>query len=128
AACRRGRERLAEVCARHGRQTVADGMETLLDRTAERVRAAFESWPARTVVAEGYMDDGGFEGTPPLRIRAAVTVRDGVLEVDLAGTSEQVASGVNVPIASTHAGVFFAVRCFVGREGVQQNDGLTRQI
>jgi N-methylhydantoinase B len=73
------------------------------------------------------MDDSGFEGTAPVRIHAALTVRDGVLEVDLTGSGDQVPSGVNVPLASTHAAVYFAVRCFVG-EGIHQNAGLTRQI
>jgi N-methylhydantoinase B len=80
------------------------------------------------VAVEGFQDDGGFEGTPPVRISLALEVRDGELHVDFAGTSEQVRSGVNVPIASTHAGVYFAVRCFAGHAGILQNDGLARAI
>ena len=33
-----------------------------------------------------------------------------------------------MPLSSTHAGVYFAVRCFAGREGIRQNEGLTRLI
>ena len=53
---------------------------------------------------------------------------DGYLVVDFTGTSSQVPSGLNVPLSSTHAGVYFAVRCFAGREGIRQNEGLTRLI
>jgi N-methylhydantoinase B len=62
-----------------------------------------------------------------VRIAATVRVRGGKLRVDLAGSAPQVEGGVNVPWASTHAGVYFAVRCFVGSE-IPQNDGLTRHI
>jgi N-methylhydantoinase B len=126
AACRRGAERLGELCDRHGgAAAVTDAMAALLDRTADRAAAAFAAWPDRAVHVEGFLDDGGFEGTPPVGIRATVQVRDGVLDVDLTETDDQVPAGVNVPLASSHAAVFFAVRCFLG---LPQNAGLTRQI
>jgi N-methylhydantoinase B len=125
AACKRGAERLGELCARHGGDEVGGAMTGLIDRTAARAAVAFSSWPDRTVEVEGFLDDGGFEGTPPVGIRAAVRVVDGVLEVDLTATDDEVPSGVNVPRASAHAAVFFAVRCFVG---LPQNAGLTRQV
>lgn len=125
AACRRGAERISALCSRHGPRVVVVAMADLLDRTAARAAAAFSEWPAFSVSAEGFLDDGGFPDTPPVGIRLEAQVRDGVLEVDLSGTDDQVPSGVNVPLASTHAGVFFAVRCFIG---LPQNAGLTRQI
>jgi N-methylhydantoinase B len=125
AACRRGRERLLELCGRHGAATVVQAMDDLLGRTAQRAAAAFASWPQRSVSAEGFLDDGGFADTPPVAVRLEARVLDGVLEVDLTGTDDQVRSGVNVPLASAHAAVFFAVRCFVG---LPQNGGLTRQV
>lgn len=128
AACRRGRERLVELAARHGRDVLAAAMDGLLEGTARRAQAVFAGWPARRVEVEGHQDDGGFAGTPPVRIRLAIEVVDGLLHVDFTGTDDQVPSGVNVPIASTHAGVYFAVRCFAGREGLLQNDGLARSI
>jgi N-methylhydantoinase B len=127
AACRRGVGRLVELCARHGRRTVVDGMGGLLSRTSERARAEFRSWPKRTARGEGHLDDDGLNLGRPVRVRAAVRVRDGRLQVDLAGSEEQVEGGINVPWASTHAGVYFAVRCFAGSE-IPQNDGLTRNV
>lgn len=125
AACRRGGERLSALCERYGSRVVTEAMAVLLERTAQRASAAFECWPRDPVQVEGFLDDGGFEGTPPVGIRASVQVRDGVLEVDLTGTDDQVPAGVNVPVASAHAAVFFAVRCFIG---LPQNAGLTRRI
>ncbi|MEI8057014.1 MAG: hydantoinase B/oxoprolinase family protein [Actinomycetes bacterium] len=128
AACKRGTERVLELCARHGRDTVTLAMERLLDDTARRAAALFSSWPTRAVTVEGYMDDSGFEGTDPIRIRVTVTASAGRLRIDFTGTSVQVQSGMNVPFASTCASVYFAVRCFAGDSGVRQNDGLTRLV
>ncbi len=127
AACKRGTMRLAELAGAHGIDTVLSAIETLLDTTARRAEAAFRSWPQRTVAAEGFMDDQGFEGTPPIRVHASVAVEDGTLVVDLSESSAQVDSGMNVPIASTHAGTYFAVRAFLG-PSVPQNAGLTSRV
>jgi N-methylhydantoinase B len=127
AACKRGTARVTELFEVHGAATVLAGMESLLASTARRAEAAFRSWPERTVEAEGFLDDEGFEGTPPMRVSVRVHVEDGVLVVDLSGSSEQVESGMNVPISSAHAGTFFAVRAFLGPD-VPQNAGLTSRV
>jgi len=127
AACRRGTARVEELFAAHGVDVVLTGMRALLDSTARRAEAAFRSWPAGAVEAEGFLDDEGFEGTPPVRVHVRVQVSDGVLVVDLSGSSPQVDSGMNVPISSAHAGTFFAVRAFLGPE-VPQNAGLTSRV
>ena len=127
AACKRGTARVTELFEMHGAATVLAGMESLLATTARRAEAAFRSWPERAVEAEGFMDDSGFEGTPPMRVAVRVHVEDGTLVVDLSGSSEQVGSGMNVPISSAHAGTFFAVRAFLGPE-VPQNAGLTSRV
>ena len=48
-------------------------MEALLEQTARRAEAAFRSWPDRAVEAEGFLDDEGFEDTPPVRVHARVS-------------------------------------------------------
>ncbi len=126
-ACRRGAERLEELCGRHGRGTVLGGMEGLLEKTSERARAELATWPRAAVEAEGFLDDDGVNFGRPVRIHARVQVRRGRLEVDVSGSSPQVPSSLNVPWASTHAAAYFAVRCFIGAD-VPQNDGLTRHV
>ena len=75
AACKRGTARVAELFEAHGVATVLAGMESLLASTARRAEAAFRSWPERTVEAEGFLDDAGFEGTAPMRVAVRVRVR-----------------------------------------------------
>jgi N-methylhydantoinase B len=127
AACRRGMTRIEELAATHGLGTVVEGMDALLDSTARRAEAAFRAWPQETVEAEGFLDDQGFEGTPPVRVHARLHVEDGTLVVDLTGSSDQIPSGMNVPISSAHAGAYFAVRAFLGPD-VPQNAGLTSRV
>jgi N-methylhydantoinase B len=102
-------------------------MDALLESTARRAEAAFRAWPQETVEAEGFLDDQGFEGTPPVRVHARLHVEDGTLVVDLTGSSDQIPSGMNVPISSAHAGAYFAVRAFLGPD-VPQNAGLTSRV
>jgi N-methylhydantoinase B len=127
AACRRGIERISDLSSHYSTATVSAAMEALLEQTSERARAEFERWPDREVEAEGFLDDDGSGSGDPVRIAASVRVREGDLQIDLSKSAPQVDHGVNVPWASTHAGVYFAVRSFVGSE-IRQNDGLTRHI
>jgi N-methylhydantoinase B len=127
AACRRGVERLDELCDTHGVAVVIDGMAGLLDQTSRRMVAELRRWPKRTVEVEGHMDDDGAHPGVPVRLAASVRVRGGMLEIDLSGSDPQVPSSLNVPWASSHAAAYFAVRCFVGDE-IPQNDGLTRHV
>ena len=127
AACRRGALRLGALCDAHSAETVKEAMAGLLDQTSQRAVAELASWPARSVEAAGYLDDDGIAPGRPVRIAASVEVRGNRLHVDLSDSAPQVAGAVNVPWASTHAGVYFAVRCFLGSE-IPQNDGLTRHV
>ena len=127
AACRRGTKRIAELCARYSTEVLRAAIESLLEQTSQRTAAELASWPLDAVEAEGFLDDDGLTPETPVRIAATVQVRGGELHVDLSRSAPQVAGGINVPWASTHAGVFFAVRCFLGSE-IPQNDGLTRHI
>jgi N-methylhydantoinase B len=127
AACRRGLQRLGELCERYSTDTVVAGMHALLELTSKRARAELSSWPAHEVSAEGFLDDDALAPGVPVRIAASLQVRDGNLHIDLSGSNPQVGGSINVPWASTHAGAYFAVRCFVGGE-IPQNDGLTRHI
>ena len=107
AAHRLAEGRIAELCARRGRERVADAMEALFDYSERVVRAAIRELP-----------DGRFEGvdaleTPQglLEIRAAVTVAGDSVDVDFAGTAPQHDGNLNCPLAVTRSACFYVVRC-----------------
>lgn len=125
--CRRGAERLSELAARYGAPTLCAAAEDLLDDTSARAEALLRSWPERTVSAEAWLDGDGLHYGEPLRVHAEVTVRDGLLHVDLSGSAGQTTGTFNVPWASTCSGVYYALRCFLGTE-VRQNSGYMRHV
>ena len=107
AAHRLAESRIADLCARRGRERVADAMEALFDYSERVVRAAIRELP-----------DGRFEGVDALEapqglleIRATVTVAGDSVEVDFAGTAPQHEGNLNCPLAVTRSACFYVVRC-----------------
>jgi N-methylhydantoinase B len=99
--------RLAELCARRGREHVAAAMDELLAYSERVVRSGLHVLP-----------DGRYEGadaleTPEglLQLRVAVTVRGDAVEIDFAGTSAQHPGNLNCPLAVTRSACFYVVRC-----------------
>jgi N-methylhydantoinase B len=126
AALRTAERRLEELAGRVGRDRLLEGMRELQDYAERLLRAELRRLPRGAAEAEGFMDDDG-AGGPPVRIQARIrTSRDRLL-VDLSGTDAQRDGGMNVPIVSTEATVYYAVRCAIGGE-VPMNDGFFRPI
>ena len=99
--------RIAELCARRGRESVAAAMDELYAYSERRVRAAIAALP-----------DGRYEATDvlearegDLELRAAVTIRGEEIEIDFAGSAPQHAGNLNCPLAVTRSAAYFVVRC-----------------
>jgi N-methylhydantoinase B len=104
---RLGERRIAELCARRGRQRVAAAMEELYAYSERRVRAAIAALPDGRYEAADVLE--GREGE--LELRAAVTIAGEEIEVDFAGTAPQHAGNLNCPLAVTRSAAYFVVRC-----------------
>jgi N-methylhydantoinase B len=107
AAHRLAEARVAELCARRGRDRVAAAMDELLAYSERVVRAALRALP-----------DGRFEGADvletragPFDIRAAVTIDGDSVDIDFAGTAAQYDGNLNCPLAVTRSACFYVVRC-----------------
>jgi N-methylhydantoinase B len=107
AAHRLAERRLAELCARRGREQVAAAMDELFAYSERRVRAALAALP-----------DGRYEAADTLEapegelvVRAAVTVAGDAVEIDFAGTVPQHDGNLNCPLAVTRSASYFVVRC-----------------
>lgn len=118
--------RLTELAERFGLRALVNGMRELQDYSGRLLRAELRAISDGTGEAEGFMDDDG-AGGPPVRIHARVTKRGDRISVDLSGTDAQRDGGMNVPIVSTEATVYYAVRCAIGVD-VPVNDGFFRPI
>jgi N-methylhydantoinase B len=107
AAHRLAEQRVSELVARRGRETVTAATEELLAYSERIVRAALLALP-----------DGRWEAVDALEvpegrleIRAAVTVVGDGIEIDFAGTAPQHEGNLNCPLAVTRSACFYVVRC-----------------
>ena len=126
AACRTGARRLEEIVARYGRAEVIAYAGHLLDYSARMMIATLREIPSGRYVAEDYLDDDGISGRP-VRIRAAITVRDGRARVDFTGSAPQCEGSINAVEAITVSAVYYAFRCLLD-EQVPATAGLLRPI
>jgi N-methylhydantoinase B len=100
-------ERLAELCARRGRDRVAAAMDELLAYSERVVRARLRELPDGRYEASDHLE--GRDGL--VEIHAAVTVAGDAVDVDFAGTAEQVAGNLNCPLSVTRSACFYVIRC-----------------
>ena len=126
AACSLGDERVAELVGMYGVAALLEVMERMLDSVERGVKTALSGLPDGAGEAEGFLDDDG-RGGPPTRIHVRVAKRGEHLAIDLSGCDPQVAGAMNVPWASSRAGIVYAVRAVVAPE-LGANDGLLRAV
>jgi N-methylhydantoinase B len=110
AAHRLADERVSELAARHGADTVRAAMDELIAYSERVVRAGVARLP-----------DGRYEASDMLEapegelvLRVAVTVDGDELDVDFDGTAPQHPGNLNCPLAVTRSATFFVVRCLTG--------------
>ena len=99
--------RIAELCARRGRDRVSASMDELYAYSERRVRAAIAALPDGRYEAADVLE--AREGD--LEIRAAVTIAGDEIEIDFAGTAAQHVGNLNCPLAVAHSAAYFVVRC-----------------
>ena len=119
--------RVQELVQRYGRAKVAAVMAALQDYSETRMRAAIRDVPDGTYHGEALIDDDG-EGSGPLPIRAAVTVRGDQIKVHFAGTAPQVRINLNSPFASVISAAVSSIKAALTSPDIPFNDGSLRPI
>lgn len=127
AACGTGIARVQELCARHGAATVRAVMAAMQDYAERRFRAAVAAVPDGVYQGADAVDDDGLSDAP-LPVRARVTVSGDSLTVDYAGTSPQVATNLNAPLASTIGATYSALKSALTGDEVPYNEGVFRAV
>jgi N-methylhydantoinase B len=99
--------RVAELCARRGREQVLAAMNELLAHSERVVRASLAQLP-----------DGRYEATDvleahegDLELRVTVTIAGDEIGFDFAGTAPQHEGNLNCPLSVTRSACYFVVRC-----------------
>ena len=99
AACRVGAQRMQELCARFGVDTVRDGCGELMARVAGQLRDALAAMPDGKHEAEGLLDHDGISHDRPRRIHVAVEKKGKAILFDFSGSDDQARGPVNVTSA-----------------------------
>lgn len=126
AAARLGQRRMGELIERYGIEVVKSAMKTSLNQSEARIRAAIGARKDGTAEAEGWLDDDGL-GSDPVRIAVAVTVEGDGVSVDLTGTDDQMAGGLNMSETAARASIVFAVKAVFDPTG-PHDGGVIRAI
>jgi N-methylhydantoinase B len=126
AACHIGERGLRDVVARYGREPVETAFSELLDNTERLARAEIAGLPDGRYEFVDYLDDDGID-SGQIRICVAVTIDGDSMDVDFAGSSEQVKGAINSTLSFTSSAVYACVRCLMPPT-IPNNEGYFRAI
>jgi N-methylhydantoinase B/oxoprolinase/acetone carboxylase alpha subunit len=127
AACTVGGRRLQELAQQYGAEFLMSVFEELLDRSETMTRQALRAIPEGTYRYVDHLDNDGIDLRKPVRIEVAVTVRDGSIEFDLAGTDPQLRGPLNCVPSGSQAAAYFAVRVLTD-SSIPTNGGCFRPV
>jgi N-methylhydantoinase B len=127
AGCWRGAEEFRRIVDKHGVDAVSACFDHDFDFAERTTRSAIRGLPDGRFEATMYLTDDGVGNTVSLPVSVAVTIDDEALTVDLTGTTPQLATGVNMPLANTYGQVFDALHALLG-DGTTFSEGFTRPI
>jgi N-methylhydantoinase B len=126
AAGQRGGERLRELVQRLGQDYVAAAGRELLDYAERRTREAVRRLPEGRYMAQDWLEGDGVSDSDVM-IRVAVTVKDGGLHLDFAGSERAVKGNINCPLSVTRSAALFVLRSLVD-DDIPTNGGVQRVV
>jgi N-methylhydantoinase B len=127
AACSVGARRLAELAETYGDNHLTAIFADLLDRSEAMTRDVLQALPNGTYRAADFLDNDGIERDRPIRIEVAVTVGNGSMSIDFAGSSPQVRGPFNVVPSGSLAAACYVVRAITD-PSIPTNGGCFRPI
>lgn len=121
-----GERRLRDIVARHGLEVVEAYMEEL-QRYAGRVTGEVLSrLPEGEYSFTDYLDDDGW-GHEDIPIKVNISISDGRMRVDFAGSSGEVTGPLNCPSSVTLSAVYYVLRCLLP-PGAPFNHGCLERV
>lgn len=123
---KKGVQRMEDVCAKYGKETVALCMEELLDYSERKIRMALSAIPNGSHEFEDYLDSDGL-GSDPIKRNVKVAIKDEDIELDFTDNPDQVKGAINLPLSALRASVYYAIRSIVD-PSLPSNGGYYRAI
>ncbi|WP_435157797.1 hydantoinase B/oxoprolinase family protein [Haladaptatus sp. DFWS20] len=121
AANERAEDRLVDLVCEHGESRVVAAFDAVMNYSRDRVTTELAELPDGEFSARDVMEgDGVTDDEIPIEV--SVTVDGDRIDVDFAGTAEQVTGNVNAPLAVAKSAVYFVIRCVTDPE-IPPNQG-----
>ena len=95
ASCQLALRRLEDLFRKFGRDVVLDAVQRIFADTETKCRNIVEQIPDGIYEAESFIDDSGYKNSPPLDIKARVTVSGSDMTIDLSGCAAQTPGSYN---------------------------------
>ena len=127
AACSVGARRLSALAETYGDNHLTAIFAELLDRSEAMTRDALRGIAPGTYRAVDFLDNDGIELDRRIRIEVAVTVGEGAMTIDFAGSSPQVRGPFNVVPSGSLAAACYVVRAITDPT-IPTNGGCFRPI
>ncbi|HAK56291.1 MAG TPA: methylhydantoinase [Acidobacteria bacterium] len=121
-----GLQRLDELVARYGVDTLHACLRRLEEQAETQSRAGIATIPEGTHEFSDRMDGDGVDDDP-VPITVAVTVAEGQITCDFAGSAPQVRGPINLPYYATMASVYYALKAVIDPT-LPANSGFYRTI
>lgn len=98
----KARQRLEELCAEYGTDTVLAYVDEIIAYASRRASQEFASMPDGTYTAEGWIDSDGFD-VEHIPVKVTVTIDGDKVTVDYTGSGPQARGGANGSYATSQA-------------------------
>jgi N-methylhydantoinase B len=121
-----GARRIEELARRYGPEVLRQAMDRLIVETETQMRAAIRALPQGVFRFRDRLDDVG-PGTAPVEAQVTVTIKDGKVVMDWAGSGPQREAGLNCYLHYTAAYSIAALKS-VTLPQAPQNEGMIRTI
>ncbi len=108
-------QRIGELIARRGKETVLAAFSEVVSYTEKRTRQAILDLPNGEHRAVDVMEGDGADDDDIL-LKVAVTVEDDSVVIDFEGTSDGVRGNINCPIPVTRSACYFALRVLLPQD------------
>ncbi len=122
-----GARRLSALAQIYGHEQLTAIFAELLERSEAMTREALRAVPSGTYRAVDFLDNDGIDLDRRIPIAVAVTIEDGTMMVDFAGSSPQVQGPLNVVPSGSLAAACYVVRAITDPT-IPTNGGCFRPI
>ncbi|MDA1325977.1 MAG: hydantoinase B/oxoprolinase family protein [Proteobacteria bacterium] len=119
-----GVERLKEISARFGADTVMGSFDAILDGAADELRKAIAALPDGVSSAEGFMDDDGVDRDTPVKFAVTITIDGDRAIFDYSNSGPQARGPVNLRPAMVEACTFYCLVGALGPHDLHYNGGM----